>query len=312
MNTSQNTPENTPSDQSRPFGFWISAVDRLTAARFATAFEDEGVTRRDWRILNAVDGTVPSGRELPDRKLRHLADLGWIERTTEGWALTPDGVAAKARLSSAVEEIRAEVADVLGPEEFAALAASLEKLARGLGYEEGTRLPRRPHARRGDGHGRRSEHHGRGRRHGAHAHGHGFGHGDPFASEHPRFGRGDHGFGRGFGVERGEHRGAGIDGGEPFGGFGHESAGHDRFEHDRFGHDRFGHDRFGHDRSEHARFGHGRFGGHPGAGRDGQHGDSARGRHEHGEHPHGRGPRGHHRRAAEHIHIHLHHSRREG
>ncbi|MBS1699105.1 MAG: hypothetical protein JST25_11965 [Actinobacteria bacterium] len=166
MNTSQNESENTTPAQSRPFGFWITAVDRLLKAEFATAFEDEGITRRDWRILNILDGTarrVPA-RALPDHKLRRLADLGWIERTAEGWALTTDGTAAKARLSAAVEEIRAQVAGTLDPEEFAAMAASLEKLARGLGYEDGMRLPRRPGAPRGAG--RRGHHHGHGHPHG--------------------------------------------------------------------------------------------------------------------------------------------------
>src|SRR5690606_6877617 len=49
-----NTDEN-----SRPFGFWLKAVDRLMAAEFARAFESEGITRREWRLLNIVDGTAP-------------------------------------------------------------------------------------------------------------------------------------------------------------------------------------------------------------------------------------------------------------
>ncbi|SFR58653.1 hypothetical protein SAMN04488591_2211 [Microbacterium azadirachtae] len=264
MNTSQNTTENASSDQGRPFGFWISAVDRLTAARFATAFEDEGITRRDWRLLNVVDGTVPSGRDLPDRKLHHLADLGWVERTADGWGLTPEGVAAKARLGNAVEEIRAEVAAALDPEEFAALAASLEKLARGLGYEEGMRLPRRPDARRGERPGRRSGHRKHGHRHGA-----GFGHGERFGE------REGHGHGERFGRPA-----------------------HDRFaEHPGFGREwlRGAQQHAAHRHTEHP------------------HGEHSHGEHPHGEHLRGMGPRGrHHRRSAEHIHIHLHHGRRDG
>lgn len=277
MNTSENTSENAPSDQSRPFGFWVTAVDRLTAARLATAFEDEGITRRDWRILNIVDGSVPAGRALRDRKLQRLAGLGWIERTADGWALTPDGTSAKARLSSAVEEIRAEVAGILGADEFTAMAASLEKLARGLGYEDGMRLPRRPGARRGDGSDR--AHGGRGRRH---------------ADDHRR-----HGLGHG-----GHGRHAGSSHGEPFG-----HGAHDRFA----GHPRFGREWPHREHGEHPRF-------------PGEHGEHARfpgarlpfrGGHEHGEHTrgggrHGMGPRGRDHRRAEHIHIHLHHGRRDG
>ncbi|MDR2322461.1 MAG: hypothetical protein LBE60_12525 [Microbacterium sp.] len=196
MNTTENTPENTPADRSRPFGFWITAVDRLLAAEFATAFEDEGITRRDWRILNAVDGTVPLGRELPAGKVRHLAALGWVEPGQDGWTLTAEGTAAKARLTTAVEEIRAQVAGTLDPEEFAAMASALEKLARGLGYEEGTRLPRR-HAgeRRGGGRGEHG-HRGHGRRGPDRHHGGEFGERLARHGEHPRH---EHGFPGGFG-----------------------------------------------------------------------------------------------------------------
>ncbi|GAA4479877.1 hypothetical protein [Microbacterium panaciterrae] len=201
---SENNSEHTPSDGSRPFGFWITAVDRLSAAAFATAFEDEGITRRDWRILNLIDGTVPADRELHGPKLRRLAALGWIRRTDEGWTLTGEGTAAKARLSTAVDEIRAQVAAPLSPEDFAAMAASLEKVARGLGWAEGMRLPRPARTRDGRrGQHGHAEHHGRP--------GHGFAHG-----EHG-FGPREHGFGprdgerhgHGFGPDHDEHHGHG-------------------------------------------------------------------------------------------------------
>ncbi|MDQ4214947.1 hypothetical protein [Microbacterium capsulatum] len=195
-----NTPDDTPAPSGRPFGFWITAVDRLVADRFATAFEDEGITRREWRILNLLDGTVPADRVPHGPKLRRLAELGWIERGDPGWTLTAPGAAAKARLTSAVSEIHAQVAGILDEDEFTAMAASLEKLARGLGWQEGTRLPRRPRAERAGrgsdprGSGRLSgfdprEHHaefhrrfGHGRfgrpEFGPHPHGHGDGHGE--------------------------------------------------------------------------------------------------------------------------------------
>lgn len=282
MNTTENTPENASSDQSRPFGFWITAVDRLLTAEFATAFEDEGITRREWRILNAIDGTVPAGRELHAGKVRHLVALGWVEPDADGWALTADGAAAKTRLSTAVEEIRAQVAGTLDPEEFAAMASALEKLARGLGYEEGKRLPRRHAGQRPDGHGHRG--HGRrgyGRRHGGELEAR---FGERFERHgHPRHERGDHG-------------------GAPAG------FGHDRFA--GFGHDRFdGRPGFGREwlHREHLRheLHHEQ---HRHEHRRGEHSEGERSRHGHGrgEHPfrgRGQGAAGH---APAHIHIHLH------
>ncbi|KJL34528.1 MarR family winged helix-turn-helix transcriptional regulator [Microbacterium azadirachtae] len=278
MNSTENTPENTPADRSRPFGFWITAVDRLLAAEFATAFEDEGITRRDWRILNAVDGTVPLGRDLPDGKVRHLAALGWVEPGPDGWTLTAEGAAAKARLSTAVEEIRAQVAGALDPEEFATMAAALEKLARGLGYEEGTRLPRRHTGeRRGAGRDRR-EHGHRGRGHRGHDRHHGDHHdgefGERFArhGEHPRHEDGFHG---------------GHPGGFGHGRFGGRSGAGREWSHRE------------HLRHEHLRHEH-RCGGHA----DGERLPREHGR---GEHPfRGHGAPG---RSPAHLHIHLHDGR---
>jgi hypothetical protein len=156
-------------NDTHPFGYWITAVDRLMRAEFATVFEDEGITRRDWRMLNRVDGTHGDRPHHGRRSLslRRLLELGWIERTADGWALTDAGALAKQRLGASVDEIRARVAAVLSAEEYATMTASLEKIARELGWEEGKPLPRR---REGRGH-----EHGHGHAHG-HEHGHGHGH----------------------------------------------------------------------------------------------------------------------------------------
>ena len=192
MNT-DSTPENT-----RPFGFWVTAVDRLLEAEFATLFADEGVTRRDWRLLNRIDGTVPSPRLPRSPKLRTLQLHGWIERTADGWALTDAGRLAKERLGAAVEEIRARVASAVSPEEYQAMTASLEKIAREFGWQEGQKLPRPQRGPRGI---HRHGHHGHGHHgqdHHDHPHGHDHHHGHdghhPFG---PRHGWGPRGFGRG-------------------------------------------------------------------------------------------------------------------
>ena len=100
MNTDDNN-----TTTSRPFGFWVTAVDRLLRAEFATVFDDEGITRRDWRMLNRLDGTVADDRPLRGPKLRRLVELGWVQRTRDGWKLTDAGTLAKQRLSTAVDEL---------------------------------------------------------------------------------------------------------------------------------------------------------------------------------------------------------------
>ncbi|MBP3976702.1 hypothetical protein [Microbacterium sp. BLY] len=223
MNT---TTDHTPDPSARPFGFWLTAVDRLLADAFATAFADEGATRRDWRLLNVVDGSAPSRRPLNPHKLRGLIDRGWVWADGETWTLTDEGRAAKERLGAVVDGIRATVSDAVSAEDMATTLASLEGIARALGWDEDTPLPRKH--RHGRGHGHRF---GRG-------HGHGFGRehesgrGRDFDPRHS-FGPGlGHGFGRGHEHGFGPHHGFGH---EHESGFPHRdgfAAGSRRHDHD--------------------------------------------------------------------------------
>lgn len=220
-----NTDENNNTSTARPFGFWVTAVDRLLRAEFATVFEDEGVTRRDWRMLNVVDDTGASDRPLRGRKLHRLIELGWVERTADGWSLTETGRLAKDRLGVSVQEIRDRIAGAVTPEEFATMSAALEKIARELGWDEGRKLPR-------------------GRRFGRHGHAGGFGRG------HRGFGHG-RGFDRGFrGHERGHECGHGFDRADaaehPRHGFGERRGFRGHEGHERHGHEGRGRRGFGH------------------------------------------------------------------
>lgn len=168
MNTDDDTPQNNPGTgpaddadidgtavggsipgERRPLGYWLRAVDALLTREFAAAFEGEGVTRRDWMILNVLSGDVeaPGAAERLARKgkrLRRLEDLGWVHEQGDGtWTLTDDGRAARQRLSAAVDDIRARVAGAVSPEEFATTMASLEAIARELGWDEASGFPRR-------------------------------------------------------------------------------------------------------------------------------------------------------------------------
>ncbi|WP_029264467.1 MULTISPECIES: hypothetical protein [unclassified Microbacterium] len=226
MNTSESqNPENT----TRPFGYWLKAADRLMAAEFAAAFDGEHASRRDWRILNIVDGTVTTDRPLNEHKLHRLVERGWVTPEGDGWTLTDEGRAAKDRLGTIVDGIRAKVSSAVSDEEMATTLASLEKIARAFGWDEETPLPR-------------------GRRHGfgGPRHGRGF----------PRgFGRP---FGRGFGPDadaehgcrHGEagagHRGHGRGHGHP----GHGHPGHGDHGHDDRGHGHHGHRGHGPHRGE--------------------------------------------------------------
>nr|WP_314844542.1 hypothetical protein [uncultured Microbacterium sp.] len=179
--------QNTDTTPSRPFGFWIKAVDRLMAAEFVSAFEGESASRREWRVLNIIDGTMPAHRPLHPQKMRGLVERGWVVADGDGWTLTDEGRAAKDRLGGIVDGIRAKVGDAVSPEDLATTMASLEQIARAFGWDEETPLPR-------------GDRRGTGRRGGFGAHGFGPRHGHPFGRR------------RGFGPAFGEHHHHGADG----------------------------------------------------------------------------------------------------
>ena len=132
-------------NSSRPLGFWLKAIDRLMAVEFGTAFESEGVTRREWRLLNIIAGdrAPQHDRPLDARTLDRLINLGWVTDADGSWTLTDEGRAAKNRLSDIVDGIRAKVTDAVPADDLATTVAALEQIARAFGWDEATPLPRR-------------------------------------------------------------------------------------------------------------------------------------------------------------------------
>jgi hypothetical protein len=135
--------------QNRPLGYWLRAADRLMAAEFATAFESEGITRRDWRLMNAINDSAAFDRPVNEHKLGRLIQRGWVTRTDSGWTLTDSGQDAKVRLGTIVDGIRAKVADAVSPDDYATTLATLEQIARAYGWDENVKLPRRGGPARG-------------------------------------------------------------------------------------------------------------------------------------------------------------------
>ncbi|MCT9819593.1 hypothetical protein N3K63_04755 [Microbacterium sp. W1N] len=145
MNTDSPTPEPRPD---RPLGFWLRTVDHLLTAEFATTLEAEGVERRDWMLLSALSGDIVDERltallARKGKRLQRLEERGWVAQRGDGtWHLTDEGAAAHQRLGDIVAGIRTRVAGAVSPEDFATTLASLEAIARELGWDESQPLPR--------------------------------------------------------------------------------------------------------------------------------------------------------------------------
>ncbi len=238
---------NLPTDR-RPLGYWLRAVDALLTRQFDAAFAAENVTRRDWMLLNLLTGDVdaPGWAERLARKgkrLRRLEDLGWAEEQGDGtWTLTDAGRAAHERLGQAVSGIRSRVTGAVSPEDYATTLASLEAIARELGWDEEDPFPG------GRGRGR-----GRGGR---------FGGPRPFRPE-IRYGFGPnlhHGFEPGRPGRPGTDPTHGASHDDSWGGHGHDDhgcRGHHGHGHHRFADHGHGHHRFADHGHGHHDHGHG-------------------------------------------------------
>ena len=111
------TPENlqNPAPARRPIGYWLRVVDRKLDDTMLELFADEGITRRDWRRLNVIAGTVDDAR-LRDKIAAHperltpLVERGWVTDEPGAPRLTEEGEASYAALLERVTALRSRVA----------------------------------------------------------------------------------------------------------------------------------------------------------------------------------------------------------
>ena len=53
--------------QERPIGFWLKLLDQLVDEQFGASFEEHGVTRRQWQMMNLLTNGPASEKELSDQ-----------------------------------------------------------------------------------------------------------------------------------------------------------------------------------------------------------------------------------------------------
>ena len=135
-------------DDRRPIGFWLKLVDRLIDEEFAATIEEHGVTRRQWQLLSLLGDSPTPPEELDKRlspfledsetttedELRELIESDWVRAQPSGFVLTETGTVAFGRLGERVAELRARAADGIDPAEYNRVVATLERMARNLGW----------------------------------------------------------------------------------------------------------------------------------------------------------------------------------
>jgi DNA-binding PadR family transcriptional regulator len=132
-----------PTDR-RPIGYWLKLVDRLIDERLDATLRP--LTRRHWQILNVVH-QGPADQTAIDERLRpflvngttapEVDDLrrdGWITDTTP-YELSESGVERFQRLLMAVSSDRARSMQGISQDQYAATIATLEQIARNLGWD---------------------------------------------------------------------------------------------------------------------------------------------------------------------------------
>jgi hypothetical protein len=131
----------------KPIGYWLKELDRRIEQALDRALVGEGVTRRDWQVLNALD-TEPTAREevldklrpfwgedvvAPDAVLDGLLDRGWaLLDANRRYALSPEGESARALLLERIAELRTAIADGVTPEQYNTTIDTLARMAENL------------------------------------------------------------------------------------------------------------------------------------------------------------------------------------
>ncbi|MET9270165.1 MarR family winged helix-turn-helix transcriptional regulator [Kribbella sp. NPDC003557] len=148
------------SGDNKPIGWWLKEVDRLLEQSFEQFLADDGLTRRQWQVLNAAAGGTPGGDAGPNGRdgasepgggvsgaiaaalapflggepaelaavTEPLVQRGWLV----GETLTAAGEDALRGLAEKVQEQRRRVAAGISEAEYVATVDVLRRMAGNL------------------------------------------------------------------------------------------------------------------------------------------------------------------------------------
>lgn len=163
----------------KPLGFWLAVVEHRTHDAMRAAFADQGVSRREWRLLNVIAQAPvtidelkaampprggrghglrhrrpesermsrderPGRGERPTRRstiemLDALVERGWLTSDGGQFAITDEGSRMTADLGERISSVRATAGNGIPDADYATTVATLQAMARNLGW-----APREP------------------------------------------------------------------------------------------------------------------------------------------------------------------------
>jgi len=119
-------------------GYWVSLVARLLDERFDDALPHAGLGRRHWHVLTLLAGGAAQA-DTPDgvlhgfeTEVQDLVSRGWVQGTSEGWAITAEGQKAYQRLLDDVTAARERVTAGVDPTELGRAIEVLRRIAENL------------------------------------------------------------------------------------------------------------------------------------------------------------------------------------
>ena len=141
---------------SRPIGFWLKLLDQLIDSQLEAVLGEHDVTRRQWQLLNLLDGGRATRAELgnalapflpagePDplgKELSGLLRSGWVARTGDELTLTEQGRLSFAGLGEVLARSRRALAAGVSAEEYHQTLEVLQRMARNLGWTDPVAAP---------------------------------------------------------------------------------------------------------------------------------------------------------------------------
>jgi hypothetical protein len=118
----------------RPIGYWLKKLDRLIDGQFERQLGNAGLSRRQWQILNLLQGGARSMPELqadlepflldaPDElgdAVTGLLSRGWADSQNAVISLTETGEAQFGLVTANIAELRQVLAAGISPAEYRA------------------------------------------------------------------------------------------------------------------------------------------------------------------------------------------------